>query len=369
MQSSSLDALLCGRVCGLLGNLDICPSAQVYLPTSVLEALKHRRRKRDKFMACMRRSRTCIIALDRHGYVQAASPVALEVFGYTSAELAGVHIAVLAPDLHPEGTELLGHCDTAGRLLIGVPAEENGRRKDGSRFPIGLVVEKLSINGRDVLICGIHDLTTFNRDRDRMALLLGEAIHRTTNIIAVIQAIAYHTAAADPMDFVESFAGRLASLAATLKLLSPEESSRADLGALVRMQLGHFISTFGERIRVSGPTVQMPAEVAQLIGMAIHELATNAAKYGALSNIDGRVDIHWYFCRRSTERFAIVWKESGGPRVVPPRRHGFGNQVIDKGLSTLLDADVDVNHYPEGLSWQFECEADRILPGGDMGKR
>ena len=167
------------------------------------------------------------------------------------------------------------------------------------------------------------------------------------------------------LTFIACFGERIRALAASQDLLVKNEWKGADLEELVRSQLAHFKDLIGTRIELQGPSLFVSAPAAQAIGMALHELATNAAKYGALSAADGHVKIQW--SPSATEAgqkfFAMSWRESGGPPVSAPSRKGFGSTVISRMATESLDAKVKLGFPVTGLTWQFECRAREVMDG------
>src|SRR5262249_30546737 len=153
------------------------------------------------------------------------------------------------------------------------------------------------------------------------------------NLLAVIQGMARQTAATSltTADFLNRFAARLQSLAGSHDLLVQENWQSASMVDLVRSQLGHYFDEANERILFSGPQIRLKPEAVQNIGMALHELATNAAKYGALSAPSGRVTIEWQVEEGAdgAPRLRICWEEEGGPRVTEPQHKGFGRVVTE----------------------------------------
>ena len=180
-------------------------------------------------------------------------------------------------------------------------------------------------------------------------------------MLALVQAIARQTLAANPNDFIDRFGERIRSLAASQDLLVDSQWKGTDLRELVRSQMAHVSDLVDRRIMLKGPPLFITASAAQTIGMAVHELATNAGKYGALSNGDGCIRIEWGVSARAAgDRFAMSWCEQGGPPVAAPSRRGFGSTVIRDAAEMNLDAAVDFDFLPEGLSWRLECAAAEI---------
>jgi two-component sensor histidine kinase len=136
------------------------------------------------------------------------------------------------------------------------------------------------------------------------------------------------------------------------------EWNRVDIEELVRTQLAHFADLIGSRIVVHGPKVRLTAASAQVIGLALHELATNAGKYGALSVDSGRVDVCW---GSDNEMLTISWTESEGPPVSPPKQRGFGTIVMEAMTEYSVDGAVDLDYAPSGLTWRLTCTAASVL--------
>ena len=133
----------------------------------------------------------------------------------------------------------------------------------------------------------------------------------------------------------------------------------------VRSQLGHYADAIGGQVEVSGPLLLLTPEAAQNIGMALHELSTNAAKYGSLSVAEGKVRIAWRFETRDGEqRMVLEWIESGGPPVIAPTRKGFGHVVMARIVARALDGAVDLDFAPDGLRWTLDIPASYARPSG-----
>ena len=217
------------------------------------------------------------------------------------------------------------------------------RRPDGSILAIGVMVE---------------EITERKRAEELQSLLMREINHRTKNMLSVVLSIARQTAASDTAEFIKHFSARIQALSANQDLLIKSDWLGVDLEDLVRAQLAHFADLIGTRISVGGPPVRLAPAAAQSVGMALHELATNAGKYGALSDERGRVDIDW---RLNGDEFTIGWAECDGPCVEAPKRHGFGSTVISTVAKASVDGDVELDYAPTGLIWRLKCSADKVL--------
>jgi two-component sensor histidine kinase len=136
---------------------------------------------------------------------------------------------------------------------------------------------------------------------------------------------------------------------------------------LVRLQLEPFILDLN-RFEAAGPSILLAPEAAQSIGLALHELATNASKYGAFSNQTGRVRVQWEIGADENEpQFQLVWQESGGPQVAPPTRKGFGTVVLETMTRSALACEAVTDFAREGLRWTLRCPASRVLPSAKSG--
>jgi two-component sensor histidine kinase/CheY-like chemotaxis protein len=212
-----------------------------------------------------------------------------------------------------------------------------------------------------------HDISERKLAEERERLLMGEVNHRAKNMLTLVQVIARQTAANDATTFVQRFEERILALSASHDVLLTSCWQDVPLEELVRSQLAHFRDTFESRIKLSGPPLKITAPAAQAIGMAVHELATNAAKYGALSNDDGVIEISWKIEQSgaAVQRFSMHWTECGGPAVEKPTRSGFGSTVIDRLLAASLEGEVDLDWQQTGLVCRISCRADKVLSGSD----
>lgn len=207
----------------------------------------------------------------------------------------------------------------------------------------------MNTGDRRLVLESTRDVTDWLRWEARLKLVLGELSHRVKNTLTVVQSMARQTlrTSATGEAFVERFEGRLDALANAHKLLFDSDWHGAELGALIKTQLQAHALGDGKRIRVEGQTVMLPPELATPFGLVIHELATNAIKYGALSNNSGTISISWLTeSGNDHPRLRFEWREQGGPLVSAPKRSGFGILLIDRGLP---EATVTHEYLAEGL--------------------
>jgi PAS domain S-box-containing protein len=228
-------------------------------------------------------------------------------------------------------------------------------------------------NARGEIVCWFGtntDITEERAQQEQIRLLMREVNHRAKNMLAMIQALARRTAPAENKAFVERFEQRIQALAANQDLLMKRQWRCADVSQLVGAQLYMVDDLIGGRIRLHGPELMINPAPAETIGLAIHELCTNAAKYGALSNDVGTLDIGWGLEQTGAgrSRFWIDWLECGGPPVHEPTREGFGSTVIRRLPQLSLDVDVDMRFDPAGVRWRLSGDAATILHGGVDGQ-
>jgi PAS domain S-box-containing protein len=204
----------------------------------------------------------------------------------------------------------------------------------------------------------LADITERKEREEKEHLLMREVNHRAKNMLSVVDAIAHQTATRNPEDFVERFSERIQALSANQDLLVRNEWNGVEIEDLVCAQLKLFADLIGSRIAVQGPKLRLKAASAQAIGLALHELATNAGKYGALSTDTGRVDVRW---GTSGDIFTISWTEREGPLVSAPKRRGFGTIVMEAMAERSVDGTVDLDYVPSGVTWRLTCSAANAL--------
>ncbi len=191
-----------------------------------------------------------------------------------------------------------------------------------------------------------------------------ELTHRSKNLLAVIQAMARQTAhhAGSVEGFLAQFGARLQALAASHDLLVRESWYGASLNELIRSQLAGYLDRSAPQVSIEGPPIALKPEAAQNLGLALHELAVNAAKFGALSVPTGRVSITWSQPEMTTgSAIALEWREQLGPKVKGRRKKGFGSMVIERNLARALDAEVNLEFDPDGLRCHIVIPAGQVL--------
>lgn len=203
-----------------------------------------------------------------------------------------------------------------------------------------------------------HDVTETVRSAERQKLMIDELNHRVKNTLATIQSIAVQTARShvDPASFAESFQARLMALSHTHNLLTRSHWEGADLDAILQ----HETEAHGaHRVTLNGPPVPLEPAAALSLGMIFHELATNAAKYGALSAPEGRVMVDWSVANQLRPELKLSWREIGGPRIAPPERRGFGSRLIERNVRHDLAGEVKLAYASDGFSAEFSVPLQR----------
>jgi PAS domain S-box-containing protein len=219
---------------------------------------------------------------------------------------------------------------------------DGDQRERGTASVVGIVLDVTERRGRE----------------ERERLLMSEINHRAKNMLSVVDAIANQTATRTPEDFIERFSERIQSLSANQDLLIRNAWQGVEVEALVRAQLAPFADLMGSRIVIGGSKLHLNAASAQAVGLALHELATNAGKYGALSTDAGRLEIGW---GTEGETFTMSWTERDGPQVSPPQRRGFGTVVVQEMAERSLDGKVELEYAPSGVTWRLTCPAVNAL--------
>jgi|TARA_R100000049_G_C1957062_1_gene115525 two-component system CheB/CheR fusion protein len=269
--------------------------------------------------------------------------------------------------IHPGDLERVRSA-LAHTIATGAPFAEEFRltRADGKLAWLNGRGERI-IEGDHTRVIGINsDITERKLAEEQNNFIMRELDHRVKNILAIILSIAKITGANAP-DF-ETFSGafekRLYAMARTHSLLAESRWQGADMRSLVEDELSQ--SSELDNLEIEGPAVSLTASAAQSISMALHELATNAMKYGSLSVPDGALRVAWQWHRQEgspDDVLDFVWEESGGPPVEKPERKGFGSTVIERILRAQLSAETEIDFAPEGLRVTCAIPSSRILPG------
>lgn len=307
-----------------------------------------------------------VLVADQDGYITFINGQVEKLFGYTRSELLGQPVEVLIPERsrgsHPrQRRAFMTHPETRG---MGTGRDLFGRRKDGSEFPVEIGLNPLKSGDRMLVVASVIDITERKRHEEHVRTIMNELSHRSKNLLTVVQAIASQTVrrATSFAEFQKHFEDRLLAIARCHDLLVQQGWTGASIEALIFAQLQPFMDDVKSRVDADGPSIVLNPDAAQNIGLALHELATNATKYGALSAPQGRIIIRWDLDARQCPRtFRMSWQERGGPQVVPPTHTGFGHKLLTRLASGDSDSKVQLAFAPEGFAWSVECQEDVLM--------
>ncbi|WP_309629780.1 PAS domain S-box protein [Brevundimonas sp.] len=298
-----------------------------------------------------------VICTDDEGRVLVFNAAAERSFGYSAAEVMGHHVNMLLPDsdrlAHREQMQTFALRAGPSNRLMGHRREVRGRRKNGEVFPAEAMVSRQTIAGKTILTVVHRDISERKELEELREAVGRELDHRLKNVLSVVNSLVAISAgdAVSVADFQKSLTGRLNALAATQNSLRSGDQYCTSLGDLLRGELEQYQTLNGAHVVLEGPTVPLGPKAAQLLALVVHELATNAAKYGALSDACGRLTVISAFEADGDEqRLVIEWREAGGPPVKPPQRQGFGSRLIKKVVAKALRAAVAMDYRPEGLT-------------------
>jgi PAS domain S-box-containing protein len=327
--------------------------AQVGAQASELNLLRARFAR---YETALRGSQVTVYTQDRNlRYTSLSNPM----FGRSIDDILGrSDEEILPPDGGSAAIALKREALASGQPKRMEVAIESGA---GPRFH-DLHIEPLRNEAGDIvgITCAAIDVTERKESEAHLRLLMRELTHRSKNLLAVIQGMARQTArhAGSTEGFLNQFSARLQALAASHDLLVRESWHSASLDELVKSQLATVIASGEGRVTIAGPPAALKPEAAQNLGLALHELSVNAAKFGALSVPGGRVSITWTL---QDHRLALEWREQYGPKVKIRRKRGFGSMVIERNLTRALDATVEMAFEPDGLRCHIVIPASQIL--------
>lgn len=259
--------------------------------------------------------------------------------------------------LHPDDRRLMQEFHKLADVQGSITSEYRVVHPDGTTLWLrghGQVVARTPEGKAHRMVSIVADVTETKAAEDHIRFLMREISHRSKNLITVIQSIARRTArtASSLDEFFRRFEPRLQGLAASHDVLVSSDWRGAPLMDLVRQHLAPFVDIQSTRLAIHGPSVLVKPEAAQALGLALHELATNASKYGALSAADGTVSICWTIDpTESSRQLSLRWVEQGGPPVEAPTRKGFGYVVVQDMVARTLDGNVIMEFARTGLIW------------------
>lgn len=327
----------------------------------------HRRHKADDarqhLAAIVESSDDAIISKDLNGIITSWNAAAERLFGYTAREAVGKPVLILIPeDRHGEERDILRRLRAGQRIEH---YETIRLRKDGSLVDVSLTVSPIW-NRRGVVVGAskiARDITERRQLREQQQLLLGEMQHRAKNLLAVVDALARQSKPRnDPAvdAFVSAFMARLRALLSTGELVVGSSTRQAQLGEIFERVIEPFLDPNNpSRLSLGGPAIGVSERTAGALALAVHELATNALKYGALKVGRGTVALNWSEqASGGASRIVIEWKETGGELVSgEPEKKGFGSRVIHSAVAGEKDGHVEMKFERDGLRCRFDFAA------------
>jgi PAS domain S-box-containing protein len=312
-----------------------------------------------RLVSIVESSDDAIVSKDLNDIITSWNNGAERLFGYSAGEVIGKSIAILIPPNQDEERAILD------RIRLGLPANQLETircRKDGTPVDISLTVSPLYDAANAVVGASIiaRDITARKRAEEHQRLLKAELDHRVKNVLATVSAIVDQTQETSDTQagFVSALSHRIKCLASTHELLSQGQWRGVSLAEIVRREFAPYATS---KTTIDGPGVTLKAEATQAVAMVLHELTTNAAKYGGLSARGGGVLLRWrWLLNGSGARLAIEWQEVGGPKVAPPSRSGYGTSIVREVIPFELRGSVDLVFAADGVRCRLEIPAEWV---------
>jgi PAS domain S-box-containing protein len=303
--------------------------------------------QRLRFLAAIvESSDDAIVSKNLDGIITSWNKGAERVFGYSASEAIGQPITLVIPeDRQSEERDILTRIRRGERIDH---FETVRQRKNGSLIIVSLTVSPVKdANGKIVGASKIaRDITEQKRNQELLATLAREAEHRSKNVLASALATVNLSQSCSPEDLKKTIVGRIQALANVCSLFVTTRWIGAELSAIATQELSPYSEMHGKRVLIDGPQILLEPGVAQAIAVTLHELATNAAKYGALRQPNGQVHLEW--SDSSDGQLRLRWTETGGPAVQEPARRGVGSRIID-GMITQLKGNARFDWRKDGL--------------------
>lgn len=289
-----------------------------------------------------------------------------DLTGFTRAALLDMNFRQIT---HPE--DLVAEGDRFARQMAGdidgYTVEERYLHKTGHTLWVELSASRV-VDGAGRVAYGIqvvHDVTARKRWEQQQRLLINELNHRVKNTLATVQSIVAQTTRSEgsAAEMRASIEGRLMALSQAHDVLTREHWESAELHDIVARATAPFRAAGEGRFRIQGPSIRVSPRQALALSMALHELATNAGKYGALTCADGSVAISWSVAPGEVPMFKLEWCERGGPVVTPPAARGFGSRLLERGVAQDLGGEVELEFAPAGVRYRVHAPLDPALSG------
>ena len=318
------------------------------------QALRDSEERAQQLAAIVESSDDSIVGTDLKRKVTSWNRGAERLFGYSADEAVGMPISTIVPDdRHTEELAIFERFRGGERVE---PFDTVRRHKDGSLIDVSLSVSPIrNLSGQIVGACSVtREITDRKRSERRITMLAREAEHRTKNVLQSVQTVVHLSQAETAEDLKQVIQGRIQALANAHGLLAQSRWIGADLAKLASQELAPYLQQERPRAQILGPHVPVRPQVAQAIAIMLHELTTNAVKYGALSAINGHVEIRW--AQRPDNRLLLTWTETGGPVITAPNRSGFGTHLMQTLMKLDLGGELRFDWRAKGLVCDIELQ-------------
>jgi PAS domain S-box-containing protein len=309
----------------------------------------------ERLAAIVEFSDDAIVSKDTSGIIQTWNKGAERLFGYSAEQVIGKPINILIPpDRQDEEPEILSRI----RNGEAIDHYETIRMKsDGALVDVSLTVSPLKNSRGEVIGASkiARDITAHRQEARHRQLLINELNHRVKNTLATVQSLAAQTFRGErDVTSFKRFETRLVALARAHDLLTRESWEGADIQDVLDRSIRVVCPEPKDRFSISGPSLRLRPKVALSLSMAFHELATNAAKYGALLGEHGRIRVQWEVTSGDDRHLRLEWSEAGGPDVKLPERKGFGSRLLEQALARELGANAKLAFETSGIIFKLD---------------
>ena len=310
--------------------------------------------------AILSNTREAVFLMDEQQICVYANAAAEQLTGYSFENMRGRPLHDVVHHKKPDGSHYpIEECpiDRAFPERAQTSGEELFVAPDGSFYPVGFTASPvLDDEGKPIgTVIEARNIADEKRFQEHQVLLIDELNHRAKNLLAIVQGLVAQTMTSSDPEIRKALEGRLMALAAAHSLLTKKNWEPAPLRQLVQDAIGPHVA--GQAVSMEGPELMLPSKTAISMVLAVHELATNAVKYGSLSVPGGGVDVRW---KVEGDELEFQWQEFGGPPVVAPAKRGFGSKMLERGLAAELDGSVEIEFLTEGVSCKVRASIPRL---------
>ncbi|MBN8808263.1 MAG: PAS domain S-box protein [Sphingomonas sp.] len=310
--------------------------------------------------AILKTALDAVVVMRFDGTIAGWSDNAQRTFGWSFDEAVGRRMSELIiphrfREAHEQG--LARFLMSGDAVVLDSRLELEALHRDGHEMPVELSITRTSSSGEPVFLGFLRDISARRAAERRQQLMIGELNHRVKNLLGVVSAIAHQTARSSSSleDFEPAFVGRLQALGHAHEILSAATWERASLTSLAKTLLGAFCGDEDGRVRIEGPDLLLSPRQFLSVSMILHELTTNAVKYGALGSPDGAIDLSW---TETAGAVALSWCEHVAGPVVPPTRQGFGSKMIQLSVRHELKGQATSEWSLSGLVFRVSFDMD-----------